>query len=114
MQTTILFPLIYAQRLRDFNLPTLRARRAAFDLAMYYKIIAAKTRLALANLFTMNDRSSDRSNSLALVMPICPTSAYLHSFAVRSIHAWHTLPGVIVLSRSSSQFFHNVLPRAIH
>ena len=104
----------YAQRLRDFNLPTLRARWAALYLVMYYKIITVKTQLVSTDLFTMYDRSSHRSNSLALVMPICRTSAYLHSFAVRSIHAWHTLPGVIVLSRSSSQFFHNVLPRAIH
>ena len=104
----------YAQRLRDFNPPLLGALRAALDLVMYYKIITAKTRLAPADLFTMNDRSSHRSNSLALVMLISRTSAYLHSFAVRSIHAWNTLPDVTVLSRSSSQFFHSILPRTIH
>ena len=92
----------YAQRLRDFNLPTLRARRTALDLVMYYKIITAKTRLAPADLFTRNDWSSHRSNSLALVMPICRSSAYLHSFAVRSMHTRNTLPEVTVLSRSSS------------
>ena len=101
----------YAQRLRDFNLPSLRARRTALDLVMYYKIITAKTRLDPRDLFTMNIRPSRRSNSLALVMPICHTSAYLHSFVVRSIHAWNSLPDTTVLSRSSSQFFHNVLPR---
>ena len=99
----------YAQRLRDFNIPTLGVRQAALDLVMNNKIIAAKTRQVSADLFTMNDRSSHRSNSLALVVPICRTSAYLHSFAVRSIHAWNTLPDVTVLSRSSSQFFRSVL-----
>ena len=62
----------------DFNLPTLRARWAALDLVMYCKIITVKTRLAPADLFIINDWSSYRFNSLALVMPICRTSAYLH------------------------------------
>ena len=84
----------YVQRLRDFNLPTLQARRAALNLVMHCKIITAKTWLAPADLFTMNDRSSHRSISLTLVMPICRTSAYLHLFAVRSIHTWNTLPDV--------------------
>ena len=82
--------IIFIHRLHDFNLSTLRARRAVLDLVMYYTIITVKTRLAPADLFTMNDRSSHRSNSLTLVMPICRTSANLHFFSVRLIHAWNT------------------------
>ena len=78
-----------AEWMNDFNLPTFRARRAA--VAMCYKIITAETRKVFANLFTINDRSSWKSNSLALVMPLYHIVVYFNSIVVRSIHAWNTL-----------------------
>jgi hypothetical protein len=95
----------YAQRLRDFNLPSLHARRSALDLAMYHKILTGKTRLLPGDFFVLNNRSARRTNSLALVMPTCHTSAYLHSFFVRSIQAWNNISDDVITLRSSKQFF---------
>ena len=79
----------YARRLEVFDLQSLEDRRSIIDLVAYHKIQSNRARMNPASLFSVNTRLSRRTNSLSLTMPLCHTSALLHSFYVRAIIRWN-------------------------
>ena len=94
----------YARRLEMFDLQCLEDRRSIIDLVTYHKILSNRTRINPASLFSMNTRLSRRTNSLSLTMPLCHTSAFLHSFHMRAISRWNCLPDSVVTTQRSSFF----------
>ena len=94
----------YARRLEMFDLQYLEDRRIIIDLVTYHKILSNRTRINPASLFSMNTWLSRRTNSLSLTMPLCHTSAFLHSFHVRAISRWNCLPDSVVTIQRSSFF----------
>jgi len=91
----------YEQQLRAINLPSLKARRDYLDLAMYRVILTSSSRIDPSSLFVRNTRESRHMNKLSLVMPLCHTSAYRHSFQVRAIETWNHLPDDFLYLTSS-------------
>ena len=94
----------YARRQEMFDLQSLEVRRSIIELVTYHKILSNRTRINRASLFSMNTRLSRRTNSLSLTMPLCHTSAFLHSFHVRAISRWKCLPDSVVTTQRSSFF----------
>ena len=94
----------YVRRLEMFDLQSLQDRRSIVDLVTYHKILSNRTRINPASLFNMNTRLSRRTNSLSLTMPLCHTSAFLHSFHVRAISRWNCLPDSVMTTQRSFVF----------
>ena len=94
----------YARRLEMFDLQSLEDRRSIIDFVTYHKILCNWTRINLASLFSMNTRLFQRTNNLSLTMPLCHTSAFLHSFHVRAISRWNCLPDSVMTPQRSSCF----------
>ena len=97
----------YARRLEIFDLQSLKDRRSIIYSVTYHKILSNRTRINPASLFIMNTRNtrlSRRTNSLSLTMPLCHTSAFLHSFHVRAISCWNCLPDSDVTNQRSPFF----------
>ena len=91
----------YARCLEMFDLQSLKDRRCIIDLVTYHKILFNRTRVIPASLYSMSTQLSRRTNSLFLILPLCHTSAFLHSFHVRAISRWNYLPDSVLITQRS-------------
>jgi hypothetical protein len=99
---------VYEDQLVDFDIQSLKRRRDDTDLVMYHKILHDHTRIKPVSLFTLNTRTGRRTNNMAIAMPVCHTSAFLHSFPVRAIKQWNALSNDSITIPISSAFARNI------
>ena len=99
-RATRLFPelrgLNYKERLIELNLPTLDYRRKRFDIIQVFKIVHKIDDIDMSIFFTFTDNNQVRGHNLKLNKPHANKSIKLHSFALRDIPVWNSLPLEVV------------------
>ena len=96
----------YSGRLIALNLHSLEYRRIFFDLCMVFKIIHRLVDLPFNCFFSFKDSIySMRGHSLQLKKTEFPKHQYRqHSFAIRVVNAWNSLPESVISSSSLALF----------
>ena len=96
--------------LTDLNLPSLQSRRRICDLGMFYKIHRGQVNISFPyDLISVPTYDRTRaSHDFKIRLPSSSVDAYKHSFYVRSIPVWNTLPADVVSSSSYPEFIRRV------
>ena len=95
--------LSYSERLQELNIPTLLYRRKRADMIHVFKIMKGIDDVPIEDFFQVAD-SSTRGHSLKLYKPRFSKSVRQHSFSVRIIEEWNSLPEDVVSTKSVIQF----------
>lgn len=82
--------LLYEERLKILNLPTLKYRRLRGDLIQTYKIMRGIDNLNPENFFQLKE-SCTRNNTDKIYKPYCKTSIKQHFYTQRTINYWNQL-----------------------
>ena len=90
--------LSHCQRNKLIGVTSHQTRRLRGDLINIYKKINDE------KLFILRNNQRTRGHNKTLVMPIVNNNIKLHSFSVRSINMWNSLPNDIVNSRNLNSF----------
>ena len=96
--------LIYKERLIELNLPTLDYRRKRFDIIQVFKIVNKIDDIDMSTFFTFTENNQLRGHNLKLNKPRANKSVKLHSFSLRNIPVWNSLPLEVVNSRTVVEF----------
>ena len=86
-----LYNLSYEDRLKSLRLPTLEFRRKRADMIQTFKIIHKKDNLNHDQLFELNNNQT-RGHQFKLNVKHAHKNVRKHSFAVRVIKDWNSLP----------------------
>ena len=107
-RATPLFPelrgLTYKECLIELNLPTLDYRRKRFDIIQVFKIVHKIDDIDMRTFFTLTENNQLRGHNLKLNKPRANKSIKLHSFSLRNIPVWNSLPLEVVNSRAVVEF----------
>ena len=96
--------LTYKERLIELNLPTLDYRRKRFDIIQVFKIVNKIDDIDMCAFFTFTENNQLRGHNLKLNKPRANKSIKLHSFSLRNIPVWNSLPLEVVNSRTVVEF----------
>ena len=96
--------------LTDLNWPSLQSRRRMCDLGMFYKIHRGQVNISVPYELTSvpGCGRTRKSHDVKIRLPSSSVVAYKHSFYVRSIPAWNTLPADVVGSALHPEFIRRV------
>ena len=97
--------LPYEERLRRFQLTTLKTRRLRFDLICVYRMLRGLMRVDDSQFFQLSTRIS-RNHPLKLVMNYSRLDIRHHFFSQRVVSVWNDLPTSCVFSDSVLSFKH--------
>ena len=86
----------YATRLSQLGLQTLAVRRSISDLIICYKIVHGLLDTPLAVYFQRKVVLLTRGHDLRLNIPSFNMDIAKHSFPVRTIRLWNSLPSEVV------------------
>ena len=96
--------LSYKDRLATLNLQSLEVRRIIRDLTMVYRILHGLTSLEPDSLFIMLPHSRTRGHSFKLTHVYSRLDCRKHSFSIRSIAPWNSLPQRWVEAKNAPTF----------
>ena len=103
----------YVERLRRLDLEPLELRRLISDLVMVYKILNNEVDLRTDQFFEYSNAPNNRGHSCRLRPAKHNTNYLKHSFSVRVIDAWNSLPACVnnrpLIMASNSTNFRKVL-----
>ena len=96
--------------LTDLNWPSLQSRRRMCDLCMFYKIHRGQVNISVPYELTSVPAygRTRKSHDFKIGLPSSSFDAYKHSFYVRSIPAWNTLPADVIGSALHPEFIRRV------
>ena len=84
--------LPYEERLKKLGLMSMYYRRNRGDMIMTYQIITGKLRIKREDLFTLTDSEKTRGHCFKLHKPQVSSVLRQHSFPVRVVNPWNSLP----------------------
>ena len=93
----------YHERLVSLNLPSLQYRRKLMDMIMTYKIINGLVGIRFSDLFSYGYVTT-RSNGYKLLKQSCSSNQRLHSFSLRVVNDWNSLPADVVSAPDVASF----------
>lgn len=96
--------LTYVERLRRLNLFSLERRRLRGDLIWTFKLIRGFAQLDPSSLFSFRRSTHLRGHPYMLEKPRVQTTIRQHSFAVRVVNPWNSLPADVVTAPSIEVF----------
>lgn len=97
--------LIYSERLKRLNLPTLRYRRHRGDMIEVYKILHnIYDKEVTTGILNLSSNTSTRGHSLKLTTQRSRLELRRNSFAVRVVKPWNSLSEEVVMSPSVRVF----------
>jgi ribonuclease P/MRP protein subunit RPP40 len=100
--------LPYESRLEQLNIPTLYYRRKRGDMIQVYKIMKGIDRISADIFFKRAPCPSTRGHSLKLAKPTVMKTPRSHSFSVRIVNDWNSLPEAAVNAESVNVFKNEV------
>ena len=92
----VLKTFTYPERISHLKLQTLEHRRLITDLYTCYCIVYGHSSLKFDEFFTYSHRTSLRSHSKKLEIPLCNNNRSKNFFSSRVIHPWNSLPQDII------------------
>ena len=95
--------LPYEDRLRSLKIPTLYYRRRRGDMIQVYKILKGIDRIDASIFFKMASYST-RGHHLKLVKPAAKKNVRCHSFSIRIVNDWNSLPKSAVKAETVNAF----------
>ena len=95
--------LTYKDRLKELNLPMLLYRYKRADMIQVFKIMKGIDDVHIEDFFQVS-YSSTRGHDLKIYKPRCNKSIHQHSFSLRVIEEWNSLPEDLVSSNTVFQF----------
>ena len=96
--------LTYHERLIKLNIVSLECRRLHADLTLYYKCLNNMVVISNDIIWLCSNAHSLRGHDKRLFKSSYKINCRAHSFALRQIEAWNSLPQHVVYSSSSSGF----------
>ena len=90
----------YPERLEALSWEPLELRRLQCDMAMVYRILHGLTNIEPDSLFITQQHSRTRGHPFKLMHIYSRLECRKHSFAIRSVAPWNSLPRKIVESRN--------------
>jgi len=90
----------YEDRLKVFNLPTLKYRRIRGDMIQVYNVIFGVRDTYSSLQFNMSSVSITRCNQFKMQLTHIHYNLRKHYFTNRVIDVWHSLPNVVVSANS--------------
>jgi len=95
--------LSYEERLKYFNLPSLKYRRYRGDMITTYNIIHGNLHLDQSLFFTRS-WTNTRGHPFKLFKPFSTNAVRQHSYSQRIINDWNALPFSVVGAGSTNEF----------
>lgn len=96
--------LPYEQRLRTLKLPSLYYRRLRGDMIQVYKITSGRDRLDKDKILPPHREARTRGHSKKLAKRYSRLNVRKHSFAMRVVDSWNSLPDWVVEARDLNEF----------
>ena len=96
--------MIYSERLKALDLPTLEYRRERADMVEVYKILHDIDKVDKSRLFTLSSYTSTRGHSLKLFKRRSRLSIRTGMFSNRVVEVWNSLPETVVMAPSLNSF----------
>ena len=96
--------LPYEERLKKLGLMSMYYRRNRGDMIMTYQIITGKLRIKREDLFTLTDSERTRGHCLKLRKPQVSSVLRQHSFPVRVVNPWNSLPQQVTSAPTVNTF----------
>ena len=96
--------LAYKERFIKLNIPTLDYRRKRFDIIQVFKKVHKIDDIDMSTYFTFTENNQLRGHNLKLNKLHANKSIKLHSFSLRIIPVWNSLPLEVVNSKTVVEF----------
>ena len=96
--------LSYEDRLQLLNLPTLEARRKRGDLILVFRIVHGLISLEFDRFFSFSRDARTRGHRFKLDVRRSRGTFRQHSFSIRVVNDWNSLPGHVVEASSVDVF----------
>ena len=98
----------YPERLKKLELTTLEERRVRGDAIKMYKYLKGFLDVESNTLFTVDNpiqaKTRHQRSHMPLVVPHANTDLRKHSFSIRSIKLWNSLPSTVRESTTINRF----------
>ena len=99
-----LYDLSYSDRLRLLELPSMKYRLERADLIECYKILNLYYDLPATSILTRTNQSTTRGHEFKLAKEASRLETRRHSFGLRVVNRWSSLPADVVSSNSLLTF----------
>ncbi|KAI8513794.1 hypothetical protein Bbelb_081180 [Branchiostoma belcheri] len=96
--------LPYSSRLQKLHLPSLSYRRVRGDMIQMYKIMTRRERVEPEEFFEISQVEKTRGHAYKLKVPLAKAAVRRHSFAIRAVQLWNSLPSSVVDAESVNCF----------
>ena len=96
--------LPYEERLNKLGLMSMYYRRNRGDMIMTHQILTGNIRFKREDIFTMSDTTRTRGHCLKLQKPQVSSLLRQHSFPVRVVNPWNSLPEYVTSAPTVNTF----------